>query len=63
MSDKPVSEKSSSSNLSGLGRNLGEKTFSMQGFVSKLNKYEANTVGNYFVDLSEMFPDNTKIHK
>jgi hypothetical protein len=55
------SEKTSSTNLSSLTR--GEKTYSMQSFVNKLNRYEPNTFGNYFVDFSDMFPDQNEIHK
>lgn len=58
-----MTDRTSSSNLSGLARSNENKTYTMQGFINKLNKSEPNTFGNYFVDFSEMFPDISEIPK
>lgn len=39
-----------------------DRLFTLQGFINKINKSESNTFGNYFVDLSEMFPDPSVFH-
>lgn len=32
-----------------------DKKFTLQGFISKIKTTEPNTIGNSFVDLSELF--------
>ena len=56
--DKSGNEKSSSNNLGGF-KSDKDRMYSLQGFINKINKADANTFGNYFVDFSEMFTDQT----
>jgi hypothetical protein len=37
-----------------------DRMYSLQGFINKINKSEINTFGNYFVDFSEMFPEQSE---
>jgi hypothetical protein len=37
-----------------------DKVFTLQGFLNKVNKSELNSFGNYFVDFSEIFPDQSE---
>jgi CCR4-NOT transcriptional regulation complex NOT5 subunit len=53
---KPTTERPSSNNILGY-KNEKDKQYSLQTFVNKVNKNEANTFGNYYVDLTEMFSD------
>jgi hypothetical protein len=56
--DKPGNEKSSSTSLGGF-KTEKDRMYSLQGFINKINKADVNTFGNYFVDFSEMFNDQT----
>jgi|LauGreDrversion4_2_1035121.scaffolds.fasta_scaffold336878_1 hypothetical protein len=40
--------------------NEKDKLFTLQGFLNKVNKSEVNSFGNYFVDFSEVFPDQSE---
>ena len=44
-----------SSNLSG-GQSV-EKKYTLQGLISKIKQSEPSTIGNTFVDLSELIPN------
>lgn len=61
MQEKVVHEKTSSNNLSGLGKTTSrEKEYKLGEFINKIHKAEPNTYGNYFVDFGEMFTDQSE---
>jgi len=40
-----------------------EKKYTLQGLISKIKQSESTTIGNTFVDLSEMFPNPLDMQK
>ena len=58
--EKSQNEKTSSNNLGGYKQADKDRMYSLQGFINKINKSEITTFGNYFVDFSEMFADQTE---
>lgn len=59
---KTVSEKTSSSSITSF-KSEKDRLYTLQGFLNKINKSDGNSFGNYFVDFSEMFPDNTEYQR
>jgi hypothetical protein len=56
---KSIGEKVSKDNVNSY-KNEKDKQYSLQSFMNKVNKVEANTFGNYFVDFGEMFNETSE---
>jgi len=57
-------EMSRSNSMSSLNNPINqEKKYTLQGLISKIKQSESTTIGNTFVDLSEMFPNPLDMQK
>lgn len=41
-------------------KGLKDRTYTLQSFLSKINKIDMNKYGNYFVDFNEVFSDTNE---
>jgi hypothetical protein len=62
-SERNSSDKSLTTNPSGAKSGDKDKIYSLQGLLSKINKTDVSSFGNYYVDFSEMFPDPSEFQK